>query len=326
MSYHDKGYELDVYIPSIKVAIEYDGFLWHSSRANKDDIKDKKCKDDGIALIRIREKGLQRTKNSINIIRKDNYSADDLDRCINHIFGILGVSAMDINTARDRQIILSTYLNGRIKNNFAVTHPELAREWDVKKNHGLLPEMFSPGSSERINWICSICGHCWVASINDRVNGNGCPACSRRVPTKGKNDIATLFPQIASEWNYEKNGFMVPEDFLPGSSNTVWWKCKICGGEWKASIENRCKKNGTSCPYCSGRIARSGKNDLKTVNPILAEEWHPTKNGTLTPETVLPNSNMKVWWRCNKCGYEWQTAISNRNKGSACPKCAQEKE
>ncbi len=39
-----------------------------------------------------------------------------------------------------------------------------------------------------------------------------------------------------------------------------------------------------------------GKNDLATLYPKLAKEWHPSKNGDLTPESVLPNSNKKVWW------------------------------
>jgi len=36
--------------------------------------------------------------------------------------------------------------------------------------------------------------------------------------------------------------------------------------------------------------------NLKTINPKLAEEWHPTKNGNLTPKDVLPKSGKKVWW------------------------------
>lgn len=95
-------------------------------------------------------------------------------------------------------------------------------------------------SHSKVNWVCNACGHRWVATISDRVRGNGCPACSRRVATKGKNDIATVFPQIAAEWNYERNDPLVPEEMLPGSSSVVWWKCRTCGGEWKASIENRC--------------------------------------------------------------------------------------
>ena len=324
-SYSEKGYELDIYIPSIRVAIEYDGFLWHKSRIALDNDKDEKCIRDNITLIRIRERGLAKTNTATNIMRKDNNSVEDLDKCIISIFNIIGVAGIVIDTKKDRQKILSTYIKGKTNNSVLTTHPELALEWDMQNNHGLLPEMFSSGSSEPISWICHICGHRWIANISDRANGNGCPACSKRVATPGTNDIVTLFPLIASEWDYEKNNGLLPEKMLPGSSKVVWWKCRKCNAEWKASIENRCKKNGTGCPYCYGRAAVHGKNDLKTINPILAAQWHPTKNGALVPETILPNSNKKVWWKCNHCGYEWQAVVSNRNKGCGCPHCAQKK-
>lgn len=58
---------------------------------------------------------------------------------------------------------------------------------------------------------------------------------------------------------------------------------------------------------------------LATMNPTLASEWHPTKND-LTPRDVVSNSHKKVWWLC-KCGCEWEADISNRNRGTGCPRC-----
>lgn len=34
---------------------------------------------------------------------------------------------------------------------------------------------------------------------------------------------------------------------------------------------------------------------LATVNPKLAAEWHPTKNGDLSPDQVTAGSGKKVW-------------------------------
>jgi hypothetical protein len=66
----------------------------------------------------------------------------------------------------------------------------------------------------------------------------------------------------------------------------------------------------------------SDTNNLKVLYPELAREWHPFKNGQLTPDKVTPCSNKKVWWKCNK-GHEWQGVIGNRNyKSSGCPYCA----
>lgn len=52
-------------------------------------------------------------------------------------------------------------------------------------------------------------------------------------------------------------------------------------------------------------------NCLGTVNPSLAREWHPTKNGSLTPRDVTPSSGKKAWWICQK-GHEWDTAFISR--------------
>jgi hypothetical protein len=70
-----------------------------------------------------------------------------------------------------------------------------------------------------------------------------------------------------------------------------------------------------------------GINDLATVNPELAKEWHPTKNGDLTPDMVNVDSNRKVWWQLPyddpKTGehfdFEWEATVANRNKGMGCP-------
>jgi hypothetical protein len=61
--------------------------------------------------------------------------------------------------------------------------------------------------------------------------------------------------------------------------------------------------------------------NLKKINPKLAKQWHPTKNGNLTPKDCTPNSNKKVWWICDK-GHDWSAKIYNRSHGSGCPYCS----
>ncbi len=61
-----------------------------------------------------------------------------------------------------------------------------------------------------------------------------------------------------------------------------------------------------------------GQNDLATVNPDLAAEWHPTKNNCLRPTQVTAGSNRKVWWK-GTCGHEWEAVIGNRSRGMDVP-------
>lgn len=60
--------------------------------------------------------------------------------------------------------------------------------------------------------------------------------------------------------------------------------------------------------------------NLSVINPGLAKEWHPTRNGDLNPRNVTPGSGKKVWWICTS-GHEWQAPVYSRSRGSGCPVC-----
>jgi len=60
---------------------------------------------------------------------------------------------------------------------------------------------------------------------------------------------------------------------------------------------------------------------LQIKNIELSKEWHPTKNGKLTPSNMPACSNEKVWW-LGKCGHEWEATINSRTTGgNGCPIC-----
>ena len=40
--------------------------------------------------------------------------------------------------------------------------------------------------------------------------------------------------------------------------------------------------------------------NLQEEFPNIAKEWHPTKNGKLTPLDVSQGQAIKVWWRCER--------------------------
>ena len=64
---------------------------------------------------------------------------------------------------------------------------------------------------------------------------------------KGYNDLQTVNPALAKEWNYEKNNGLTPADVLPNSRKKVWWVCSK-GHEWQANIYQRNTTSG--CPVC----------------------------------------------------------------------------
>lgn len=207
-------------------------------------------------------------------------------------------------------------------NDFATTHPELAKQWHPSKNEGLTPEQISFGYDKKVWWICEH-GHAWQASPISRVKeAAGCPVCSNHIAQAGVNDLATTHPYIAAQWHPTKNGNLRPWDVVGGSSRVVWWQCRL-GHQWRARIADR--THGTNnCPYCANQKVLAGFNDLATVFPDIAAQWHPTLNEALTPEMVTPGSSRRVWWICPE-GHVWRTAVCNRagkTKRTGCPVCA----
>lgn len=197
---------------------------------------------------------------------------------------------------------------------------ELLDQWDREANKDMTPETVARGSGKKAWWRCEK-GHRWQAVINSRSGGSGCPVCSGRVVVYGSNDLETELPELASEWHPTKNMPLTPAMVTRGCHRSVWWKCEK-GHEWKAVIKARAA--GCACPVCAGRKVQTGVNDLRTLDPELASEWHPVKNGVLTPDTVLATSLKRVWWRC-RYGHEWQAKIKDRMNGTGCPVCGGQK-
>ena len=200
-------------------------------------------------------------------------------------------------------------------NDLATKYPEIAAEWSTK-NLPLKPTMVSAGSHKKVIWVDKL-GHEWTASVKSRVQGSGCPYCSHNLVLAGFNDLASRFPEIASEWS-ERNLPLTPDKVTAFKNTRVWWKCHL-GHEWYTLISTR--SGGSQCPYCSGIKLLIGFNDLATKYPTLAKEWSE-RNLPLTPDMVNEKSTKNVWWKCTTCGYEWKSVVRARAKGSLCPVCA----
>jgi hypothetical protein len=151
-------------------------------------------------------------------------------------------------------------------------NPSLVKEWHPTKNEKL-----------KVWWLCSN-GHEWLATVSERIHGNGCPHC-------------------AEEVEYEK----IRQSAEPSQKEEVH------------STNNESLKLREVTVQSKRKVIP--ENCLLSVNPNLAKEWHPTKNGSLTPADVTASSYNQVWWLCSK-GHEWKAAISNRNKGQGCFYCS----
>jgi hypothetical protein len=199
-------------------------------------------------------------------------------------------------------------------------YPHLAGQWHPKRNGELSPEDVLPGSHRSVWWKCSK-GHEWQATIKSRTEGAGCPVCAGKIVNPGENDLKSFSPELTEQWNLEKNGLLGPDQVSAFSNRRVWWKCGR-GHEWQAKISDRAMRR-SDCPYCTNRKVLAGFNDLKTVEPLVAAQWHPDKNEPWDPSMVLPGSTKRVWWRCSD-GHEWKAVIYSRtgSQKCGCPGCA----
>ena len=326
-----RGYEVDVYIPELKVGIEYDGVFWHKTKIEKDKEKNKALELE-ILLIRVREKGLEKISSNDITLNTRNISIESIKNILRLILKYRNIKSTGTLDKIEQYLKLNDWTASKhfaklcternhidFEESISYLFPKLAKEWHPTKNDPLLPEYFSAGSHRQVWWKCTEGNdHLWKAAIYSRVKGHGCPICTGQKAVKS-NCLAILNPELVKEWHPTKNKDLTPYDVRPGSHIKVWWKCpKGKDHEWQAQVKHRAK--GIGCPFCSNkRISKA--NGIATTNPVLAKEWHPTKNKDLSPHDVTYGSGKKVWWLCNK-GHEWQAIISNRaRRGDGCPYC-----
>ncbi|MFF2389370.1 zinc-ribbon domain-containing protein [Agromyces sp. NPDC058104] len=199
----------------------------------------------------------------------------------------------------------------------AATHPRIAAMWHPTRNGELTPEQVMPGSPKKVWWRCAN-GHEYDGAIVSRVKGVGCRYCSNRARS-ATNIMSVARPDLAAEWHPTRNGDLTPGHVVPGTSKRIWWRC-AAGHDWQVSGDNRVRQN-TGCPVCSNKKVLAGANDMATTHPALAAEWHPTRNGALSPQQVVAGTARKIWWRCAN-GHEWRSSGDNRvTHGRGCSKC-----
>lgn len=331
--------EADIYIKDLNLIIEYDGYNYHRGEDSikRDERKNKLLYENKYNLIRIREQGSKELKlpkiemYGFNFIEYEpNRGYENLDLCINQIvdmitdkFNISDKFPMDygklvVDIPNDKLDIISKFKNENENNSIAKLLPEIAAQWNYDKNNGLKPEQFTVFSNIKVWWKCDK-GHEYEAVIGTRTR-SGCPYCSGK-KTNHENCLETLRPELAKQWNYEKNGALTPQNVTKGSGKKVWWKCSK-GHEWQAAICHRARNSG--CPYCSGYYFLEERS-LLNMRPDVAKEWNYEKNNDTSPDKISVGSPLKVWWKCSK-GHEWQTTVNLRtNQNTKCPYCSNQK-
>lgn len=323
--YKNKSFELDIFIPHLNLAIEYDGVYFHSSKLmiKKDLKKNDICHKNGIALIRIREKGLKKILShdiEYNYQLKNSHK-ESLKKLLHFIQNnfqlnqdeIEAILNFDYDKFEIGPEIIKLYEEIEYNSSLKIKNPTLSSEWNCERNNGFSPEKIKPNSNLLVWWKCNCCSHEWQATVHERHRSKlGCFRC---------RSLAIKNPELSKEWHPTKNN-ITPFDVTASSNQEVWWLCSF-GGEYRMTIDNRRRR--IECPCHSiTRYRINESNSLANTNPKLAKEWHPTLNGHKTPHSVFSSSRVeRAWWQCSaNTEHVWESAIFARHQmGQGCPYC-----
>lgn len=268
-------------------------------------------------------------------------------------------------------------------NDLATKYPELAAEWNEEKNAPLTPNQVAAGSNQRVWWCCRK-GHEWAAIISSRVSGRGCPICNQERSTSFPEQAMLFYfrkivPKVYNRYILEKQleiDIYLPEQKLGIEYDGAYYHRSTKKMEMDARKNKQLRSRG----ICLIRVVEDGitpppdteyvvhshkgqlENAIRTVISLVSElvgisfsvtvdieqdrteileqyiqtekensiarrypellrEWHTTKNGHLKPEYISYGSNKRLWWKCSRCGYEWQSPVASRARGSKCPVC-----
>ncbi len=259
-----KRYELDIFVPSKNLAIEYDGVFWHHKNTSKRREREKYqfCKERGIYLIRIRE--LENVPNGVEVatITGDrslfDFNADflidvdekivnkEIDNVVRRLLNYIDESVnmftrknlykintdIDVNIERDKNIIASSIF---VKKEKSLEHlrPDLLLDWDYEKNIDVKPSQLAEKSGRKVWWKCHVCGHEWEATVGHRATGTGCNNCYR------KNNVGGKCWNARKVYQYSLDGVYIKEwDCITDAS-----KAKGCNGSNITSCAKHVRPN-----------------------------------------------------------------------------------
>lgn len=154
---------LDIYIPSLQLAIEYDGEYYHKDKSSIDTQKTSLCRSHGIYLIHIQEmKRIQdksRKRNIVSYHYEKNYK--NIDEAIQNLCALINKkygTAIEIDTDinRDNTEIISHVQSQYHKKTIAYVWPEVKEYWLDMENQRSIYDVFY---TDQKSYILQ-CPHC----------------------------------------------------------------------------------------------------------------------------------------------------------------------
>jgi very-short-patch-repair endonuclease/cytochrome c-type biogenesis protein CcmH/NrfF len=260
--YKIAGTEADIFIPSLSLAVEYDGAYYHKTMLKRDREKNRVLKDAGVTLIRLRERSLKLLgPNDVQIHEVKHLRKSDVDTLMMKILEVAQNATTSVRRtieayikkksfradAHYHQLLQAVPGPSEIKNSVAA-NIRISAEWNYERNAPLRPEQIHKRSGMKVWWKCNK-SHEWQATVDKRTSGRNCPYCSNKRIGYG-NSLADVAPDVAKEWYQLGNGDITPSMVTAGSYKKVWWICSN-GHKFRTAVVGRVRRR-TGCKHCPG--------------------------------------------------------------------------
>ena len=122
-------------------------------------------------------------------------------------------------------------------------HPHLGAQWLSVRNPADAADV-SASSVRKWWWACPQ-GHCYQASVSQRLHGRrrDCPTCDQSVGVRAR--------ELLSEWDCNRNADIDPAHLHSLDERERWWVC-IRGHRWTETVRRR-YVHRLACPSCPRR-------------------------------------------------------------------------
>ena len=240
------NYELDVYVPTLKIAFEPGSWRWHKDKQDIDKLKRIQCQQKGIRLItiydKVPEEEIFRSKD-VYLFPYDIRVKKKTDQLVNILITVLleqGFNTDNLKVDIDKAINVA-YTNS-VKTDTSEYKEKLRKK-------GIDVEILGTykSSSSRIQVCCKTCGHIWSPQADTLLSGNSrCRMCGikRNGEAHRKSHEQFLIEVQQRNPNVEVLGRYIK------ASERIQVKCRVCGNEWKPVANSLVCKKPSSCPVC----------------------------------------------------------------------------
>ncbi len=302
------GFELDIYIPKFRLAIEPGSWYWHKYSVKRDREKLLKCREQGIRLITIYDAYDQTDKplNEDCLLYDLDLGAEDGHKTLkNLIYTLLSYCKIDKKFSEEdwKKIESNAYQNSLLRSN------ESFIEEVSKINPKITILSRYLGFKNKVKCVCKICGYHWETAASHLLRGQGCPKCGGTMKKTHKefvHQVSLKHPNIKVLGNYVNN------------RTKISVMCEACGNIWNVIPANLVY--GFGCPVCA--INNRTKAISLKAKEIFKNNMKVRGNQNVEVLGEYVNSNTKILCRCKTCGNEWGVTPKSLLAGHGCPLCA----